>query len=130
ADALMWAGFYDHYPGKAYLTPSDKRILLRSPFFFRPDGKPVLGPERFLEKYTYTGGFFGKLAGADAGQWKERNVGSNEAYYFDEVRRDEKVIRLKDAGRGMTVELPINGGTSRFSTDDGTSWHDLYQVRK
>jgi hypothetical protein len=35
ADAIMWAGFYDQYPGKAYLTESDKQILLRSPFFFR-----------------------------------------------------------------------------------------------
>ena len=56
--------------------------------------------------------------------------GFNRGGYFDEVQRDAKVILLKDAGRGMTVELPINGGQSRFSTDDGASWHNLYQVRK
>lgn len=33
-DALMWAGFYLDHPEKAYLTDSDKTILLRSPFFF------------------------------------------------------------------------------------------------
>ncbi|MGB9457394.1 MAG: hypothetical protein WCB12_15205 [Bryobacteraceae bacterium] len=32
-DALMWAGFYESYPEKAYLTESDKTILLQSPFF-------------------------------------------------------------------------------------------------
>jgi len=34
ADAIMWAGFYGKYPDKAYLTEPDKKILLRSPFFF------------------------------------------------------------------------------------------------
>jgi hypothetical protein len=33
ADALMWAGFYSKYPDHSYLTESDKKILLRSPFF-------------------------------------------------------------------------------------------------
>jgi hypothetical protein len=43
ADAIMWAGFYGKYPDKAYLTESDKKILLQSPFFFeipKPE-KPV-----------------------------------------------------------------------------------------
>jgi hypothetical protein len=130
ADALMWAGFYDQYPDKTYLTEPDKKILLRSPFFFRADGKPVLGPELFSEKYTYPGGFFGKLAGAESGQWKEGKTGSAEAFYFDEIQRDVKVILLRDAGRGMTIELPIIAGESRFSTDGGATWQPLYQVRK
>jgi hypothetical protein len=43
ANAIMWAGFYDEYPGKAYLTEADKKILLCSPFFFDTTGKPVSG---------------------------------------------------------------------------------------
>jgi len=31
-DALMWAGFYLPHPEKAYLTESDKKTLLRTPF--------------------------------------------------------------------------------------------------
>jgi hypothetical protein len=41
ADALMWAGFYTKYRTTAYLTPEDKEKLLKSPFFYHPDGKPV-----------------------------------------------------------------------------------------
>ena len=37
-DALMWAGFYMEHPEKAYLTESDKAILLHSPFFFNAAG--------------------------------------------------------------------------------------------
>lgn len=42
ADALMWAGFYTKYRTTAYLTPEDKEKLLKSPFFYHPDGKPVV----------------------------------------------------------------------------------------
>jgi hypothetical protein len=130
ADAIMWAGFYDQYPGKAYLTEADKRILLRSPFFFDRNGKPVVGNEILSEKFSYAGGFFGKMSSKGPSQWKEVKTGSIDAYYFDELKRDAKVILLRDASRNMTIELPINGGQSRFSTDDGVTWHDLYSVRK
>ena len=47
ADAIMWMGIYGKYPDKTYLTPEDKKTLMRSPFFFRPNGEPVLtGLER------------------------------------------------------------------------------------
>jgi hypothetical protein len=130
ADAIMWAGFYDQYPGKAYLTESDKKILLRSPFFFDAGGNPVAGSEVFAEKYTYPGGFFGKLADKTPSQWKERKIDSSAVFTFDELLRDASVIRLNDASRGITIELPIIGGQSRLSTDDGATWHPLYQVSK
>ena len=38
ADAIMWTGIYGKYPDKTYLTDEDKTILMKSPFFFRPDG--------------------------------------------------------------------------------------------
>jgi len=34
ADAIMWAGFYSKYPDGCYLTEADKKLLLKSPFFF------------------------------------------------------------------------------------------------
>ena len=130
ADAIMWAGFYDQYPGKAYLTEQDKSILLRSPFFFDPAGHPVAGTEVFSEKHTYPGGYFGKLAGKMPVQWQEVKTDSSAAFYFAELKRDEKVIRLQDASRGITIELPVAGGQSRLSSDEGATWQVLYQVRK
>jgi hypothetical protein len=70
ADAIMWAGFYGKYPDKAYLTEPDKKILLRSPFFFTPDGKPVAEKESLTEKFGYEGGYFGKLVAAGQPKWK------------------------------------------------------------
>jgi hypothetical protein len=34
-NSIMWAGFYEHYPNGAYLTPDAKAILLTSPFIGR-----------------------------------------------------------------------------------------------
>ena len=99
ADAIMWAGFYGKYPGKAYLTEQDKRILLRSPFFFDAAGKPVLGKETFTEKY------------------------------FDEIKREGETIWLEDAARNITIQLPAKGGGSMVSGDGGTNWQKLYDVR-
>lgn len=41
ADAIMWAGIYGKYPDKTYLTDDDMKILMRSPFFYHQDDKPV-----------------------------------------------------------------------------------------
>ncbi len=44
ADAIMWMGIYGKYPDKTYLTAEDKGILMKSPFFFHPNGDPVVKP--------------------------------------------------------------------------------------
>jgi hypothetical protein len=130
ADAIMWSGFYGKYPDKAYLTEQDKKILLRNPFFFDAAGKPVVGKETFTEKYAYNGGCFGKLESAGQAEWKEWKTASPENYYFDEIKRDGQMIWLKDANRNFITRLPINGGASTLSTDGGTKWQQLYDVRK
>lgn len=130
ADALMWAGFYGKYPDHAYLTEQDKRILSRSPFFFDRAGKPVAGNEVIAEKYRYAGGYFGRLAAGDTKEWKEGKTHSATAFYFDEVRRDGERIVLKDASRGFTIQLPVKGGMSKLSANDGVTWQTLYEVRK
>lgn len=128
ADAIMWAGFYGKYPDKAYLTPQDKKILLRSPFFFTPDGKPVAGKETFTEKFAYAGGYFGKLAGEP--EWKEWKTESIDAFYFEETKRDSDTIWLKDPSRNLLIQLPVKGGASKISSDAGQTWHKLYDVQK
>ena len=130
ADALMWAGFYGKYPDKTYLTELDKSILLHSPFFFDATGKSVVTNELFTEKYTYAGGYFGKIANGTPPRWKEGKSDSSETYYFEELRRDKEIILLRDSSRSARLEIPINGGASRFSPDDGATWQPLYDVRK
>jgi hypothetical protein len=130
ADAIMWAGFYGKYPNKAYLTAQDKKLLLRSPFFFTPDGKPVAGKESFTEKFRYEGGCFGKLASARQPQWKEWKTESGELFYFEEIKRDGEMIWLKDASRNLLIQLPVKGGALTISGDGGQNWQKLYDVRK
>ena len=130
AEAIMWAGFYDQFPGRAYLTAADKQILMRSPFFFDAAGISVGDAETFVEKYSYPGGFFGRIAGTQPSRWKEDKTDSRETNYFDEVKRDDRVILLRDPGRGFTIELPVAGGQSRFSMDGGHTFRALYTVRK
>jgi hypothetical protein len=53
-DALMWDGIYGKYPDQTYLTAEDKAILLKSPFFFHPNGDPVVKPAQSAEKVERT----------------------------------------------------------------------------
>jgi hypothetical protein len=130
AEALMWAGFYDQYPGRAYLTTGDKQILSHSPFFFDASGNPLAAPLVFVEKYSYPGGYFGRVAGDGQGRWLEVKTNGDAGFSFDEVRRDAGVILLKDAGRGTTIEIPLPGGQLQFSTDGGATFRPLYTVTR
>lgn len=130
ADAIMWAGFYGKYPDKAYLTDQDKKILHRSPFFFTPDGKSVVGKETFTDTYRYEGGCFGRLASAGQPEWKEWKTGSGGCFYFEEMKREGEMIWLRDASRNLLIRLPIKGGASTISGDCGLNWQKLYDVRK
>jgi hypothetical protein len=130
ADALMWAGFYGKYPDKTYLTEQDRQILSRSPFFFDAAGRPVAAPEMIKEKYSYAGGYFGRVAGDPTNQWQESKTGVGRVASFTETQRDDKVIVLQDPTRHLTLQLPVTGGMSKFSVDDGRTWQPLFEVRK
>ena len=79
----------------------------------------------FTESYKYAGGYFGKLQNSSPGRWNEGKTDSAEAWYFEELKRDGQGVLLRDAGRGMTILIPLAGGESRFSTDDGATWQRL-----
>lgn len=130
ADALMWAGIYGKYPDKTYLTAQDKKILRRSKFFFLPDNTPVFKGLQFSERYVYDGGCFAKVAGDQELEWLEITDQGGAQFSFNESRRDENWIVLHDAERRMTIRLPVKGGLSELSTDDGQSWRGLYKVQK
>jgi hypothetical protein len=130
ADAIMWAGFYGKYPQPCYLTADDKKILLQSPFFFKPSGEPARQADVFVEKYGYAGGYFGRLANTIPAQWKEGKTDSSETYTFKEVTRDGETILINDGSRKFSIRIPIKGGESLLSVDSGKSWQKLYDVRK
>lgn len=130
ADSIMWTGFYDKYPDGTYLTETDKRRLGDSPFFFDSTGQPVLSNGEFVEKYSYTGGFFGRISNSSRSEWKEEKTYFSDTNYFEEVQRDSEFILLRDASRRILVALPIKGGKSRLSFDEGITWQNLYEVQK
>jgi len=130
ADAIMWLGIYGKYPDGTYLTDEDKAILLRSPFFFQPDGAPVSTPPRAVEKYVYPGGSFTRYVRDGESEWVESKTDGPAEFRFAETTRDKDWIRLFDPGRGMALRLPIVAGWCSWSTDDGRNWNILYQVER
>jgi len=127
-DALMWDGIYGKYPDRAYLTEEDKGILMKSPFFFRPNGDPVVKAAQAVEKYVYDGGSFAMYSRAGKSEWVESKADGSAEFRFAEASRDNNWIRLFDSSRSMVLRLPVGGGTCSWSTDDGKTWNALYHV--
>jgi hypothetical protein len=130
ADAIMWTGIYGRYPDRTYLTKEDKEILMRSPFFFRPNGEPVVKPAQVMEKYVHNGGSFARYTRDGKSEWVESKQDVSAEFRFTEVSRDKSWIRLLDSSRDMALRLPIGGGMCAWSTDDGKTWNALYRVEK
>ncbi len=126
ADGIMWTGIYGKYPDKTYLTESDKKILMRSPFFYKKDGTPVLQKGKVIVRYMYDGGSFEQHAGKDPTYWTETKSTSDENHTFEETRRDTEYIYLHDNSRGISIRLPVKGGMSTYSADNGKTWQSLY----
>jgi hypothetical protein len=128
ADAIMWTGIYGKYPDKTYLTDDDKKILMRSPFFYHKNNTPVFQKGKVIARYTYQGGAFEQHAGKDPIYWTDTKTSGDAAFTFEESRRDKEHIFLNDTSRGFTVRLPIIGGNSLLSTDSEKTWRPLYQI--
>jgi hypothetical protein len=80
------------------------------------------------EKFVHSGGYF-EREGTGTRQWKE-HVTSKGEFFFEEVVRDEQAIFIRDARRGFTIRIPMNGGESRISSDSGATWSKLYELKK
>jgi len=128
ADAIMWTGIYGKYPDKTYLTDDDRKILMRSPFFYHRNDTPVLQKGKVIARYTYRGGAFEQHAGKDPIYWTETKSNGDASFTFEESRRDTTHIFLHDSSRGFTIRLPVTGGRSSLSTDTGKTWQPLYQL--
>jgi hypothetical protein len=119
---------YGKYPDKTYLTEDDKKILMRSPFFYNKDDSPVLKMGKIIARYTYQDGAFEQHAGKSPIYWTETKADGDTVFTFEEFRRDKQYIFLHDSSRGFTIRLPVNGGDSSLSTDSEKTWHPLYQI--
>ncbi|MGB0582965.1 MAG: hypothetical protein ACPGVU_25050, partial [Limisphaerales bacterium] len=129
ADAIMWTGIYGKYPDHTYLTDSDKKILMRSPFFYHPDDSPVFRKGKVVSRMTYAGGAFERWDGKESICWQETKDDGGRGFVFEELRRDGKFIVIHDPGRGYTIRLPLKGGRSFLSQNGGKSWQPLYTVK-
>ncbi len=127
-DAIMWLGIYGKYPDHTYLTDDDKKILRRSPFFYRENDEPLFQLGKVIARYNYPGGAFEQYDAIDQIYWKESKTQSDESHLFEENRRDADFIYLRDEGRGYAIRIPIKGGSSELSGDQEKSWRPLYQV--
>jgi hypothetical protein len=90
ADAIMCMGVYGKYPDKTYLTEEDKEVLIRSPFFFRPSGEPVVKPAQAAEKYDYDGGSFTRYTANGKSEWVEPKADGSAEFRFVETGRDKE----------------------------------------
>jgi hypothetical protein len=124
-DAIMSTGMYHAYPDRAYLTEDDQQILMESSFFYHANGRPVLEKGRVVARFTYGKAAFNQHAGADPIYWTEIN--SLVEFTFVETSRDDKHIYIYHRPRRLTIRLPIRGGQSEWTTnegeDDWVPWH-------
>ena len=128
ADAIMWTGIYGKYPDNTYLTESDKKILSRSRFFFHLGGRPVFQPGEVVSRISYSGGAFEQLDGPNPVYWQESKSNGSSGFIFEELRRDKKFVYIHDAARKLTIRLPVSGGRSFLSRNEGKTWQPLYTV--
>jgi hypothetical protein len=128
ADAIMHLGIYGKYPDKTYLTEDDKKILRRSPFFFNEDDSPAFQLGVIRTTYQYPGGCFQQHEGNGPIYWSEKKTNGSESFIFEETNRDKTFITIVDSSRGISLRIPLTGGQSFFSNDQGKSWNPLYQV--
>lgn len=120
--AVMQLGYLT-YP-EAYLTAGERDQLWRSPFF----SVTSANTSRSLGTYAYTGGSFERRAMKTQTYWLERKMDGRVHYTFREVSRSASHAIARDEWRKFLIKVPLKGGQSMLSTDDGKSWVKLYSV--
>ena len=81
-------------------------------------------------KYRYQGGYFSELAVGSQTVWLEAKDDWSEVCTFTEFRRFDDAVELRDPRRNFHIRIPVDDGMSRLSMDGGSTWRDLYALRK
>jgi hypothetical protein len=140
-DAIMWTGMYFKYPNECYLTPEDKVILNKSPFFFDENNVPIskvstndvsvsdeLNP---LVEYVYSRGYFTRLQNTQTREitWIEETDEGN-SFRFTELKTNAKFYHLKSINRNIEIRIPFEGGQSQMSINGGQTWRNFQLMEK
>jgi hypothetical protein len=140
-DAIMWTGMYFKYPDKCYLTPEDKVILNKSPFFFDENNVPIskvstddvstndeLKP---LVDYVYISGYFSRLQNPQTKEitWVEETDEGN-SFRFTELKTNANFYHLKSINRNIEIRIPFEGGQSHISINGGQTWRNFQLMEK
>lgn len=129
SDAIMWLGIYGKYPKRTYLTAADKKILMRSPFFFLPTGECVTSCSRLVATYQYNGGSFERYEHLGTHYWVETSQGAEAEFRFEEETGEPSdFFTLDDSARGITIQIPKAGGEAKFSSNGRKDWANLYHL--
>jgi hypothetical protein len=130
-DAIMWAGMYFKYPDKCYLTPEDKVMLNKSPFFFDDKNTPISGEDTPLATYSYPRGYFTRFQNSKTREitWVE-NTDENNSFPFKEIKIDANFYYLKATNRNIDIRIPLQGGQGQISINGGQSWRNFQPLKK
>ena len=125
-DAIMWTGIYGKYPNQTYLTPEDKAMLVKSPFFMT-DSEIADREVVWQTTYSYHGGSFVRNKTKGGGAFWTENADDGATYQFQETRSDGRFYYA--FGRSVvTLKIPIKGGTSYYSGNNGQNWNTNHYV--
>ena len=125
-NAIMWLGIYGHYPDGTYLTPDDKALLEKSPFFMTDEEFASDQPE-WQTVYSYSGGSFVRFRTVGGNHYWIENTNDGSTFRFEETSRDTAFYYA--FGRSVvTLKIPIEGGLSYYSNDDGKNWNTNHAV--
>ena len=91
--------------------------------------KPVTN-ETILARYIYDNGEFIRYQNSAGTFWREVLKSPVYTYYFGESSVTNSSYYFSDLSRNVRIEMPIAGGLSRISVDNGRTWRDLYYVSK
>ncbi len=82
---------------------------------------------QFQKDADLGGGFTSSVLADGSRQWVETSKDPNVTFVFGETKRDKDWIYLFDAGRNMSLLLPIAGGMCHFS-QNGSPYAPLYKL--
>lgn len=130
-DAIMWTGMYFKYPDKCYLTPEDKVILNKSPFFFDDKNISISGEQIPLLEFVYPRGYFTRFQNSKTKEitWVE-NTDENNSFSFTELKSNTNFYHLKATNRNIEIRIPFEGGQSQMSINGGQTWRIFQSMKK
>jgi hypothetical protein len=103
-----------------YFAEADRKKLLKNRFI--AERKPVAG---IADAALYDGGYFVRVGKK---RWEERRSDSNSVLYFNELKRTDDAIVIRDLSREISVKLPTTDGVCFISVKQ-EPWRKFYPIK-